>query len=136
MKLRMTAWKKPRIEMIPLIDVVFLVLVTFIYATLSMAVHRGVSVVLPTSSTARVDKHLVLSVTIKSDGTLFIDKEKISWEDLTTALAQQPAGRKDTGVLLFADRTIPYQKIFNALDLIRMSGIQRISLQAEAEQKP
>jgi biopolymer transport protein ExbD len=136
MKLRMTTWKKPRIEMIPLIDIVFLVLVTFIYATLSMAVHRGVSVVLPTSSTARMDKHLVLSVTVKSDGTLFIDKEKTSWGDLTTTLAQQPAGRKDAGVLLFADRTIPYQKIFNALDLIRMSGIQRISLQAEAEQKP
>ncbi|MFH1103268.1 MAG: biopolymer transporter ExbD [Pseudomonadota bacterium] len=136
MKLRMTTWKKPRIEMIPLIDIVFLVLVTFIYSTLSMAVHRGVSVVLPTSSTARMDKHLVLSVTVKSDGTLFIDKEKTSWEDLTTTLAQQPAGRKDAGVLLFADRTIPYQKIFNALDLIRMSGIQRISLQAEAEQKP
>lgn len=136
MKLRMTAWKKPRIEMIPLIDIVFLVLVTFIYATLSMAVHRGVSVVLPTSSTARMDKHLSLSVTIKSDGTLFIDKEKTLWEDLTTVLAQQPEDRKDAGALLFADRSIPYQKIFNALDLIRMSGIQHISLQSEAEKKP
>ena len=47
--------KKPRIEMLPLIDIVFLLLVFFIYAMLSMAVHRSLPVVLPTSSAAQVD---------------------------------------------------------------------------------
>ena len=50
--------------MLPLIDIVFLVLVFFIYAMLSMAVHRGLPVILPSSSTAKIDKTIVLSVTV------------------------------------------------------------------------
>ncbi|MBW1821228.1 MAG: biopolymer transporter ExbD, partial [Deltaproteobacteria bacterium] len=44
MKLKLYKTKNPRIEMLPLIDVVFLLLVFFIYAMLSMAVHRGLPV--------------------------------------------------------------------------------------------
>ncbi len=50
MKLNLDTQRKVRIEMLPLIDIVFLLLVFFIYAMLSMAVHRGLPVVLPTSS--------------------------------------------------------------------------------------
>ena len=67
MKVDMQTSKKVRIEMLPLIDIVFLVLVFFIYAMLSMAVHRGLPVVLPISTTSKIDKKLVLSVTIKAD---------------------------------------------------------------------
>ena len=43
---------KPRVEMLPLMDVVFLLLVFFIYSMLTMAVHRGVALTLPVSGTA------------------------------------------------------------------------------------
>ena len=120
--------------MLPLIDIVFLLLVFFIYAMLSMAVHRGLPVVLPSSSTARIDKHLILSVTVKSEGSIYVDKEQVLMESLTEALRKKVQGGTDPGVLLFADRSIPYQKLFNVLDQIRMAGLSRISLQAELEQ--
>ena len=69
--------KRARIEMLPLIDIVFLLLVFFIYAMLSMAVHRGLPVILPTSSTAKIDKNLILSVTVKKDGIIYLDKEEV-----------------------------------------------------------
>ena len=73
MKLNLHTKSKPRIEMLPLIDIVFLLLVFFIYAMLSMAVHRGLPVLLPASASAEIDKDLVLSVTIKKDGAVYID---------------------------------------------------------------
>ena len=101
--------------MLPLIDIVFLLLVFFIYAMLSMAVHRGLPVTLPVSSTAKIDKHLILSVTVKSDGTIYLDKDRISLDSLGDALRQRAADGKQTGVLLFADRTLPYQSLFQVL---------------------
>jgi len=122
--------------MLPLIDVVFLLLVFFIYAMLSMAVHRGLPVVLPASSTAKIDKKLVLSVSLKSDGTIYIDKHLVALEDLAETLKDRAGHETNPGVLLFADRDISYQKLFKVLDQIQTSGINRISLQAESEKIP
>ena len=120
--------------MLPLIDIVFLLLVFFIYAMLSMAVHRGLPVELPTSVTAEIDKRLVLSLTIKADETIFIDKEPLALKNLTEELKARAAGNKEPGVLIFADRELKYQKLYNVLDKIRLAGINQISLQAEFEQ--
>jgi biopolymer transport protein ExbD len=136
MKLNLYKTKNPRIEMLPLIDVVFLLLVFFIYAMLSMAVHRGLPVVLPASSSAKIDKKLVLSVSIKSDGTIYIDKHQVVLEDLAETLKVRAFHETDPGVLLFADRDISYQKLFKVLDQIQTAGIHRISLQADSEKSP
>jgi biopolymer transport protein ExbD len=133
MKVALPERRKSRIEMLPLIDIVFLLLVFFIYAMLSMAVHRGMPVVLPTSSTAKIDKHLILSVTVRADGSIFLDKEPIILKDLKGALREAARNRKETGVLLFADKAVAYQELFRILDQIRLAGLNRISLQAEME---
>ncbi len=136
MKLNLNAHKSVRIEMLPLIDIVFLLLVVFIYAMLSMAVHRGLPVLLPSSSTAEIEKKSTLSVTVKTDGTIYVDEKPISIENLAAFLKKQAEIDKDTGILLFAEKTLSYQKLFRVLDRIRIAGLNRISLQAEAEQQP
>lgn len=136
MKINLQTVRKPRIEMLPLIDIVFLLLVFFIYAMLSMAVHRGLPVVLPLSTAAAIDKHLLLSVTVKADGTVYVDKEEVPLDSLADVLEQKARTGSEPGVLLFADRSIPYQQLFQVLDRIRESGLNRISLQAEVDKKP
>jgi biopolymer transport protein ExbD len=136
MKVNFQTSKKVRIEMLPLIDIVFLLLVFFIYAMLSMAVHRGLPVLLPSSVSAKIDKELILSITVKSDGTLYVDKEQVSLNDLASFLKTKSASEKDVGILLFADRSLSYQNLFQVLDQIKMAGIHRISLQADVEQHP
>jgi biopolymer transport protein ExbD len=116
MKIDTQTARKPRIEMLPLIDIVFLLLVFFIYAMLSMAVHRGLPVELPTSTTAEIDKHLVLSVSVKSDGTIYVDKEEVPLETLSETLKRKAQSGKEPGVLLFGDRNLPYQRLFRVLD--------------------
>jgi biopolymer transport protein ExbD len=122
--------------MLPLIDIVFILLVFFIYAMLSMAVHRGMRVILPSSKTVEVEKRMRLSVTARSDGTIYVDKEQVPLELLTETLKRKAGSSGEAGVLLFADRDLSYQALFRILDRIRTAGLHRISLQAEAEREP
>jgi len=131
MKIHLPAQKKARIEMLPLIDIVFLLLVFFIYAMLSMAVHHGLPVELPLSTTAEIDKKLILSVTVEADEAIYVDKERVALADLTQVLQSKTDSTREPGVLVFADRALPYQMIYNVLDKIRQAGLSRISLQAD-----
>ncbi len=131
MKLCLETKRKARIEMLPLIDIVFLLLVFFIYAMLSMAVHHGLPIDLPISSSAEIDKKLVLSITVKADGSVYLDKNPVGLSDLTQSLKTKAEGHQEPGVLLFADRDLSYQKLFEVLDKIKLAGLERISLQAE-----
>jgi biopolymer transport protein ExbD len=122
--------------MLPMIDIVFLLLVFFIYAMLSMAVHRGLPVNLPASKTVKIDKKLVLAVTIRADGSIFVDKEPVELDRVTSVLQAKAKGIEQPGVLLFADRNLTYQGLFEVLDQIRKAGLNRISLQAELDGSP
>ena len=132
MKIDLPDNSKVRIEMLPLIDVVFLLLVVFIYTMLSMAVHNGLPVSLPQSSTAQPEKELTLAITIKENHEVFIDKILVQLENLTDVLIEKSKHGRDNGVLVFADNTVPYQTLFAVLDKIKEAGLSEISLQAEA----
>ena len=125
--------RKSRVEMLPLIDVVFLLLAVFIYTMLSMAVHRGLNLNLPRSNSAEIEKQFIISVSIDEKGLVYIDKQRVDLKELTETLSAMTMDRKNPGVLLFADKGIPYQDLFKVLDKIREAGLTRISLQAEAE---
>jgi len=131
MKVGLRTKRKPRIEMIPLIDLMFLILVSFVYGVFFMSVHRGVPVALPLSSTAKIEKQLTLTLSIQAGGTVFLDKEPMTLESLAETLKLKAMENRETGVLLFADRDLPYQKLYTVLDLIRAAGLSQVSLQAE-----
>ena len=126
--------KKPRIEMLPLIDIVFLLLVFFIYAMLSMAVHRSLPVSLPVSSTAETDVDLSLTVSVRPHGEIFLDNIKISEGEMQAVLqekAQKEGNTESLQVDLFADEAVSYQELYRVLDIIRAAGISNVSLQAD-----
>jgi len=136
MKANLGPRRKARIEILPLIDIVFLLLVFFIYAMLSMAVHRGVPVNLPTSSSARIEGESLLSVTIKQSGEILVDTDRVALKDLARLLEVRAQAHRSPGVLLFADKTVSYQLLVHVLDEIRAAGLSRISLQATMEKQP
>ena len=134
MKVAVPQRRRARIEMLPLIDIVFLLLVVFIYAMLSMAVHRGLEVVLPATASAELDKRSLLSVSITEDGGVYLDKVRVTLDELSDVIVRERAREKETGVLLFADKRISYQQLFRVLDEIREAGVTRISLHAELDE--
>jgi biopolymer transport protein ExbD len=133
MKVNLGAQRRARVEILPLIDIVFLLLVFFIYAMLSMAVHRGVPINLPTSSSAEIQRESLLSVTIKESGEILLDTDRASLTNLAILLRTKIKGSESPGVLLFADRKVSCQLLVKVLDQIKMAGIHRVSLQTMIE---
>ena len=133
MRIPVPPTRKPRIEMLPLIDIVFLLLVFFIYAMLSMAVHRGLPVQLPASTTSELEKKSVIAITITENGAVFLDNNPVALFELGATLRDALADSEDTFVQVFADRALSYQQLFQVLDQIKLSGAKQISLQAVAE---
>jgi biopolymer transport protein ExbD len=131
MKVDLGSPRKARIDMLPLIDIVFLLLVFFIYAMLSMAVHHALPVALPVSTTAPLDKQVNLSVTVDRSGSIYVDKVPVALDQLADTLRRKAGTTKTPGVLLFADNQITYQTLYNVIDQIKLAGIDRLSLESE-----
>jgi len=133
MRVDLGATRKARIDMLPLIDIVFLLLVFFIYAMLSMAVHHALPVALPHSSTAPLDQQVTLSVTVDKLGAVFVEEQPVSMEELAGVLREKSRWAEDPGVLLFADNQITYQTLYSVIDQIKAAGIDRLSLECERQ---
>ena len=125
--------KKARIEMIPLIDVIFLLLVTFIFFFMSMTLMRSMGVALPSAETANVDKKDYTVIAVHRDGTLHLDKEEIDLETLPERLASISRESEDTRVLISGDKKASYETVIAVMDAARMAGIEAVSLETEDE---
>lgn len=128
--------KGPRVEMLPLMDVVFLLLVFFIYSMMAMAVHRGMRLTLPASGAAEAEAASVLALAVRADGSLFVDKEPVALEDLAETLKRKQAGAADAekvDLQVFAEDSLPYQDLYRVLDAVKAAGLRKISLQARQE---
>ena len=110
--------------MIPLIDIVFLLLVFFIYAMLSMVVHRGLKVELPAAATARVDKRDYVDVTITRDNSITVDGEPCDLGDLTTRVAERRGSDASLPVFISGDRQADLGLAVKVLDTLRGAGIR------------
>jgi biopolymer transport protein ExbD len=135
MRIRREFTKRPRIEMIPLIDVVFLLLVFFIYSMLSMTVHRGLPVDLPTASTATVDEETFITITVQRSGRLFLEDREVNTHTLPAFLIKQRRKNPDVQVYLRADREVSYQKAVEVMDLVRSAGIHKLALETQWEER-
>jgi len=121
--------KKARIELIPLLDMIFLVLVSFVYTFLSMTIQKGIPVRLPFAQSAIDEKKEYLVVTITKENAIYINKNEISPENLIVELKDRKNLNPQVKVFLNADKEVMYDKVINVLDSIRKSGIEKVSLE-------
>jgi biopolymer transport protein ExbD len=120
--------KKPRIEIIPMIDTMFFWLVFFMIATLSMTIQHGMPVSLPTaeSSTDTIAEHV--SLTLTREGLLYYNKEVITLQELEMRLANLRQSSSDPSLLINADEQVPHGRVIKVMDLIRLSGITSMGI--------
>ena len=114
--------KKTRIEMLPLIDVVFLLLVFFIYAMLSMVVRHGMKVELPRSGTTVQERNQTITLTISAENALFLDGKPIDLKEVAAAVLAQ-----NKPVFIQGDRTADLGFALELLDLLKEAGIKEVS---------
>jgi biopolymer transport protein ExbD len=131
MRLRRPERRRGRVEIIPMIDTMFFLLVFFMMATLSMTLQRGLTVNLPRAATAREDPAQVSTVTLAQDGALYLDKERMtSPAEVALRLARDPAGNGARSVLVNADRSVEHGRVVEVLDVVRQAGITRVAIAA------
>lgn len=133
MKIKNTYQKKARIELIPLIDSIFLVLVFFMYAMMSMVVHRGIPVDIPEAVSSVVDKKKYISITVTENNDIYLDKEEISISELSEYLSGKKRENSDIDVYINADKKSYYGFVIKVLDRVRDAGINKISFEVEQE---
>ena len=128
--------KRARIEIIPLIDIIFFLLATFIMVSLSMTKNQGVNVALPTAGTAaslgdqqEMEKAVTLSVNEK--GEVFYNKEKITLAQLPMRLQTLKSTAKDPKVVINSDGGADFKHVVAVLDEVRRIGIGKVGINTE-----
>ena len=128
--------KKARIEIIPLIDIIFFLLVTFVMVSLSMTKNQGVQVALPTASTgaslgdqSQLDKAVTLSVNDKGD--VFFNKEKITIAQLPLKLQTYKSTARDPKIIINSDAWADFKHVVGVLDEVRKIGINKVGINTD-----
>ena len=134
MKLRRRQKRKARIEIIPMIDTMFFLLVFFMVATLSMTMQRGIPVNLPHAATAQEELRQVVTLTVTKEGKLLFDKEPIaSPDEAASRLSRWKATGTDVAVVINADRSVEHGQVVELMDAVRQSGVTRIAVAVKAK---
>ncbi|WP_052128783.1 ExbD/TolR family protein [Neosynechococcus sphagnicola] len=128
MKINLDNVDEVRIEIIPLIDVIFCILTFFILATLQLTRQQAINLDLPQARTGQPQTQEMLMVSVDFLGQTYIDKQIVTQEQLTVALQaylrQNPRGV----VVLNAAKTASYSEVVQVLDLLRSVGGDRVAL--------
>lgn len=122
MKLRRSRQpKRGRIEIIPMIDVMFFLLATFMLASLAMQQLNSVKVHLPQGAAAPMEKKAPVTLTVTPDGKLFLDKTPVTLDSLAPTLKTllNPA---DPSVVIAADNAATNGVIVQAMIKAREAG--------------
>ncbi len=123
--------RKARIEIIPLIDIVFFLLATFVMVSLSMVKSQGVKVQLPRAETGSRqeagDKEFTV-ITVTENGDIYINRKKISAFELPARLKEIKARESDPSILLNGDDKAMLGKAVYVLDEARKAGIKKFAL--------
>jgi biopolymer transport protein ExbD len=128
--------KSARIELIPLVDIIFLLLVFFIYSMLSMVVYRGIPVTLPNAETVESATEQAVFITVDKTGNVFVDKALIDRDELLSRLRKEQAAFPQKIAIISGDGQSPYRVFVDVLDKVRLAGFKKVSMEARPEKAP
>jgi biopolymer transport protein ExbD len=115
--------RRGRIEIIPMIDVMFFLLVTFMLASLSMQNLHSLPVNLPQGHAGPMQPKTPVTLTITSDSNIFLDKTQVTLDTLALTLKPMLEG-PEASIIVAADTTAPYGVTVNAMMQARAAGAQ------------
>ena len=133
MRVKAHTFKRAKIEIVPLIDVVFFLLATFVMVSLSMTRNQGMQVQLPAAaSSGKMDEQeKPVTLTVMENGELFYNKDKITLAQLPFKLETYKASSQDPKVIVNAAGAADFKLVVGVLDEARKVGIQRVGISTE-----
>ena len=125
--------KRARIEIIPLIDIMFFLLASFMLVSLTMINMKGIDVNLPTATSSQPNnKPDFTMVSIDALMDIYFEKEKVPKEDVLPRLQKLYDANHDVRVFIRADKDATYETVVYVLDKARTAGIQKVGLEIKA----
>ena len=136
MRIPRKALEKARIEIIPMIDVIFFLLVFFMVSTLSMTINRGLPVNLPTATTAQKERRDNVSLMVMQDGKMFLNKEPITLQNMGQRVKAVLASDPQLAVVINADGQVLHSTVVEILDELRQAGVSGLAIAVKSGKKP
>ena len=128
--------EKARIEIIPMIDIIFFLLVFIMVSTLSMTINRGLPVNLPKAASSQQDLRETFNVTVMQDGALFLNKEATTLETLGQQVKNGLEKDPELMVIISADDQALHGAIVTVMDEVRLAGVSRLAIAVKSERRP
>jgi biopolymer transport protein ExbD len=121
--------RRTRLEIIPLIDIMFFLLASFMMVSLQMQKVRTLKASLPTAtlatSTARPD---MVTLTVDRNGQVAVDGKPVSFPDLLALLAKRHSLNTNLPVYITGTRDATHGSVIYVLDFVKRAGIQRVAI--------
>jgi biopolymer transport protein ExbD len=129
--------RRARVEMLPLIDVVFLLLVFFIYAMVSMVLHHGLKVDLPKAGNTQLDNREYLNITITAENRILFQETETTVDALPRLIKEYLAQRDpETPVYINGDQQADLGIAIEILDKLRSAQIEKVSFSCKKSEQP
>ena len=126
--------KKARIEIIPLIDIMFFLLASFIMVSLSQVHMKGIKVHLPTGQSGETQaKNQYISVSVDASGNPYFDKQEMDYDTLTARLKAVHSENPEAKVFVRGDADTVHGNIIRVLDILRSVGFYKIAFEIKSE---
>lgn len=123
----------PKLMIIPMIDVIFFLLVFFMYSSLQMTQQQILPVQLPQAATARAELQKPLAVTVLADGKIGFDGALVEFGEFDKALKSRLAKDQAAAVVLRADSKVEHGRVIAVLDVVKAAGVQKLSIAAKGK---
>jgi biopolymer transport protein ExbD len=119
-------------EMTPMIDVVFLLLIFFMVSTVFVDFNRQMDLTLPSSKSANLDEApKTLEIEMTADKQIFFNGKKVTLDSLEKALAAAKGGAeegKQKTAIIRADKNLPYGNVIKVMGILQSAGVPDISV--------
>lgn len=126
--------RRARIEIVPLIDVVFFLLATFVMVSMSMVKNQGVPVRLSSAATGVAeDRKTAVTLTVTEEGDVYLDKERIPLDSVKNRLKILKGSDPDLKVFINGDQHADFGQAVQILDEVRSLGITKVSIQTKSK---
>lgn len=123
--------KKPVFMIIPMIDIIFFLLVFFMMNSLQTVAQKALAVQLPQAQSASAPAQLPIIMTIDEEGHITIDNKPVSIQESATIMKQHMQENANAAVVLQADKRTAHGQVVAVMDMLKTSGVTRLSIAAE-----
>jgi biopolymer transport protein ExbD len=135
MRIQRRSIKKARIEIIPMIDTIFFLLVFFMISTLSMSQFKGMPVNLPRAASGQQAPAESAAITIDKEGRLFLNQQAVDKSALGEALRQQLAKNAEMLVVINADDGVQHGQVVEVMDIARGVHVAKMAIAVKPKEQ-